>query len=117
VIGMLNADAGEASVLDRDSVNLAADLLDIASNAIGRRIGPYRITSLLGEGGMGVVYLAQRDDLGIQAAVKVLRDAWVSPSRRERFAAEQRTLAHLNHPAIARMYDAGTPTMARRGSS
>ena len=108
VMGMLVADEREASVLDRDSVNLAADLFDDSSTAIGRRVGPYRITSLLGEGGMGVVYLAQRDDLGTQAAVKILRDAWVSPSRRERFATEQRTLAHLNHPAIARMYDAGT---------
>ncbi len=108
VLGMLNADAEESSVLDRDSINLAADLLDVSSSAIGRRIGPYRITSLLGEGGMGVVYLAERADLGTQAAVKVLRDAWVSPSRRERFAAEQRTLAQLNHPAIARMFDAGT---------
>ena len=107
-MAMLEADSAESSVLDRDTVTIAGDLLDVSSGAIGRSIGPYRITSLLGEGGMGVVYLAQRDDLGTQAAVKVLRDAWVSPSRRERFAAEQRTLAHLNHPAIARMYDAGT---------
>jgi serine/threonine-protein kinase len=49
-----------------------------------------------------------RDDLGTHAAVKVLRDAWVSPSRRERFATEQRTLAQLNHPAIAHLHDAGT---------
>ena len=108
VIAMLEADAQEGTVLDRDSLTLANDLLDSGSNAVGRRVGPYRITSLLGEGGMGVVYLAVRDDLGTHAAVKVLRDAWVSPSRRERFAAEQRTLAQLNHPAIAHLYDAGT---------
>ena len=108
VMNMLSADADEASVLDRGSGDLAANLFDTSTSAIGRRIGPYRITSLLGEGGMGVVYLARRDDLDTEAAVKVLRDAWVSPSRRERFAAEQRLLAHLNHPAIARMYDAGT---------
>jgi serine/threonine-protein kinase len=108
VIAMLEADAGESSMLDQGTVSLASDLFGVSSGAIGRRIGPYRITRLLGEGGMGVVYLAQRDDFGTQAAVKVLRDAWVSPSRRERFAAEQRTLAQLNHPAIARMYDAGT---------
>ena len=70
--------------------------------------GPYRITSMLGEGGMGVVYLAERADLGSQAAIKILRDAWLSPARRERFAAEQRTLAQLNHPSIARLYDADT---------
>src|SRR5690606_38698363 len=62
---------------------------------------------LIGEGGMGVVYLAEREDLGTSAALKILRDAWLSPARRERFLSEQRTLAQLNHPAIARLYDAG----------
>jgi serine/threonine-protein kinase len=108
VMDMLIADERSSSVLDRESVNLANELFDESGSAIGRRIGPYRIVRLLGEGGMGVVYLAERDDLGTQAAVKVLRDAWVSPSRRDRFAAEQRLLAHLNHPSIARLFDAGT---------
>jgi serine/threonine-protein kinase len=57
---------------------------------------------------MGVVYLAVREDLGSHVAIKFLRDAWLSPARRERFAAEQRTLAQLNHPSIARLYDADT---------
>ena len=57
---------------------------------------------------MGVVYRAERTDLGTVAAIKVLRDAWLSPERRERFASEQRLLAHLNHPSIARLYDADT---------
>jgi serine/threonine protein kinase len=57
---------------------------------------------------MGVVYLAERPDLGSRVAIKVLRDAWLSPARRNRFAAEQRTLAQLNHPGIARLYDADT---------
>src|ERR1019366_758605 len=59
-------------------------------------------------GGLGVVYLAQRDDLGSLVAIKILRDAWLSPARRERFLSEQRTLAQLNHPSIARLYDADT---------
>jgi serine/threonine-protein kinase len=46
-------------------------------------------------------------DLGTKAAIKILRDAWLSPSRRRRFATEQRTLAALNHPGIARLFDAG----------
>src|SRR5439155_488277 len=70
--------------------------------------GPYRLKEALGQGGMGVVYLAEREDLGSVAAIKILRDAWLSPDRQERFASEQRTLAQLNHPAIARLYDADT---------
>jgi serine/threonine protein kinase len=57
---------------------------------------------------MAVVYLAERADLGSLAAIKVLRDAWMSPARRERFDLEQRTLAQLSHPDIARLYDADT---------
>ena len=57
---------------------------------------------------MGVVYLAERKDLKNLVAMKLLRDAWLSPARSERFAAEQRTLAQLNHPSIARLYDADT---------
>jgi len=70
--------------------------------------GPYRLTSVLGEGGMGVVYKAERADLGSTAAIKILRDAWLSPTRRQRFVAEQRTLARLRHPSIATLYDANT---------
>src|SRR6185295_16563189 len=72
------------------------------------RFGAYRVERLLGEGGMAVVYLGAREDLGSRVAIKVLPDAWLSPSRRERFATEQRTLAHLEHPSIARLYDADT---------
>ncbi len=50
----------------------------------------------------------EREDLGSVAAIKVLRDAWMSPARRYRFAQEQRTLAQLTHPFIARLYDADT---------
>ena len=63
-------------------------------------IGPYRVLKMLGEGGMGVVYLGKRDDLASVAAIKLLRDGWISPARRERFANEQRTLAQLTHPGI-----------------
>jgi serine/threonine-protein kinase len=107
---LLAADAYGEVMLDRHLGMVADNLLsnpDSGNTLPSERFGPYRITGLLGEGGLGVVYAARRDDLDSVAAIKVLRDAWLSPSRRERFAAEQRVLAQLNHPAIARLYDAG----------
>ena len=109
-LALLAADARGNPLLDRglagavDRVFSRADEQPLPAD----RFGQYRVTRVLGEGGMGVVYLAQRDDLGTLAAVKILRDAWLSPARRERFASEQRTLAQLNHPLIARLYDADT---------
>jgi eukaryotic-like serine/threonine-protein kinase len=116
VKALLAEDARGASLLDRDLAHIADEMLDeaVPSALASKEFGPYRIKKVLGEGGMGVVYLAEREDLGSLVAIKLLRDAWLSPARRERFAAEQRTLAQLNHPSIARLYDAdsladGTP--------
>src|ERR1700675_2835641 len=110
VLAMLDQDANGHSLLDRNIADIAQETLAnaIPASLILKEFGPYRIMKLLGEGGMGVVYLAERKDLGTQVAIKVLRDAWLSPARRERFASEQRTLAQLNHPLIARLYDADT---------
>ncbi|HEV8497747.1 MAG TPA: serine/threonine-protein kinase, partial [Gemmatimonadaceae bacterium] len=108
-LALLAEDARGESMLDRGVAVAADELLGrTAFSPSSARFGPYRITRVLGEGGMGVVYLGTRDDLGTVAAVKILRDAWLSPARRERFASEQRTLAQLNHPLIARLYDADT---------
>src|SRR5436189_2427617 len=110
VLGLLEEDARGDSLLDRDAADVAGQVLDAAIPPafLNQDFGPYRIRNVLGQGGMGVVYLAEREDLGSVAAIKILRDAWLSPERRERFASEQRTLAQLNHPAIARLYDAST---------
>jgi serine/threonine-protein kinase len=108
VLALLEEDGRGTSLLDRDVAHLAHQLLDEGGSPPFTEFGPYRILRVLGEGGMGVVYLAERGDLGSLAAIKILRDAWLSPARRERFASEQRTLAQLNHPSIARLYDADT---------
>jgi tetratricopeptide (TPR) repeat protein len=108
LLRLLESDA-KASPLDASLGEAAGGLLDAADHpTVPGRFGVWRVLSTIGEGGMGIVYLAQRDDLGQQAAIKVLRDAWVSPARRERFVAEQRALGRLTHPAIAHLYDAGT---------
>ena len=110
VLALLEEDARGASLLDRDLAHVAHQVLDreVPDSLPFKEFGPYRIKEALGEGGMGVVYLAERIDLGSLVAIKLLRDAWLSPARRERFASEQRTLAQLNHPSIARLYDADT---------
>ena len=116
ILAMLEEDDRSASLLDRGMGDVAHSVLDSGDSTAGgpKEFGPYVTKRVLGEGGMGIVYLGERKDLGSQVAVKVLRDAWLSPARRERFASEQRTLAQLNHPSIARLYDAdslpdGTP--------
>jgi eukaryotic-like serine/threonine-protein kinase len=108
VIALLEEDAMGTPFFDRTPAELAHQALDprFASSHF-EELGPYQVMELLGEGGMGVVYLARRQDLGSLVAIKLLRDAWLSPGRRDRFAGEQRTLAQLNHPGIARLYDAG----------
>lgn len=114
VMAMLLHDSAANSLLDGNLADVAHRTLSSPEPVRAKQFGPYRVIRLLGEGGMGVVYLAEREDLQNQVAIKVLRDAWISPARRERFAFEQRTLAQLNHPSIARLYDAavlpdGTP--------
>ncbi len=115
VLELLAEERRTASPLDAGVASFAHRLLE--ETPPYDRFGPYRIRSVLGRGGMGVVYLAERSDLGSLAAIKILRDAGLSPARRERFALEQRTLAQLGHPAIARILDAdvlpdGTPWFA-----
>ncbi len=75
----------------------------------GLLLGPWRLTQMLGAGGMGDVWLAQRSDGAYsgQAAVKVLRRGMDSARVLARFALEQQALARLQHPHIAHLIDAG----------
>ncbi|MBS1805862.1 MAG: serine/threonine protein kinase [Acidobacteria bacterium] len=108
VLVLLKEDA-QPSLLDKGIAQVAGEVLhNTQSPTHAGDFGSYRIIRVVGEGGMGIVYLAERKEVGGLVAIKVLRDAWLSPSRRERFAAEQHVLAQLNHPSIARLYDADT---------
>lgn len=74
------------------------------------RIGPYRIIGLLGEGGMGRVYLAHESHPPRQVALKVVRG--ISGNSLARFRREVELLAQLEHPGIARLYAAGEDRIA-----
>ena len=123
--------------LERDDPDLAADLRDLLEpaetrvarilagagdladqlaalpeadrSAIGRRFGPYCVRSLLGRGGMGSVWLAERVDglFARRVALKLVHPALMSFGLAERLSRERAILASLDHPNIARLYDAG----------
>lgn len=73
-----------------------------------QRIGPFRILEVLGEGGMGRVYLAEQDEPARRVALKVLRTAALGGEALARFRRESELLAELEHPNIARLYASGT---------
>ena len=77
-------------------------------------VGPYRLLRELGTGGMGTVWLAERSDgaLKRQVAVKMPLYGW-APGVAERLAQEREALAALEHPNIARLYDAGVTSIGR----
>ena len=82
---------------------------EAAENAIGCRIGPYRLLEHIGSGGMGAVYRAERDDGQFQkrVAVKLIRPGVSRADALERFRSERQILADLEHAAIARLLDGG----------
>jgi serine/threonine protein kinase len=95
------------SVFDRNALHVAGNLL--SALRIEPHIGPYRVLRELGRGGMGVVYLAERDDgqYRRRVAVKVLRHGPDPDELHRRFLAERQILASLNHPNIAQLLDGG----------
>jgi serine/threonine protein kinase len=111
------AEALELAVLD-DQPRTGSILSQGIADAVGRLIdaparlppdlGAYHFLDVVGEGGMGTVFRAERTDTKGVVAVKVLRDALLSPARRYRFQKEQQLLAQLHHASIAQIYDAGT---------
>ena len=73
------------------------------------RIGPFKILEVLGEGGMGIVYLAeQREPVRRRVALKVIKPGMDSKAVIARFEAERQALAMMDHPNIAKIFDAGT---------
>ena len=87
---------------------------DLFAEIVDGRIGRYRLLKMLGEGGMGIVYLAEQEEpIKRQVALKVIKPGMDSARVIARFEAERQALALLDHPNIAHVYDAGTTEAGR----
>src|SRR5579864_6897159 len=83
--------------------------IGIGAVRLGQALGNYRIISRLGEGGMGQVWLAEQTaPLQRQVALKLIRVGIYDDAVLQRFESEQKSLASMNHPCIAKVFDAGT---------
>lgn len=109
---MLAADGETQEPLLRITARASASLFGNPPDSegiLGKQIGAWRITSVLGYGGMGAVYEVQRADSAYtqRAALKLIRAVADSPAARERFLRERQMLAQLRHPHIATLLDGG----------
>ena len=109
VASLLGYDSVSGGSLARSVSTVAAKALQAPGRPASNKCGPYELVRLLGAGGMGAVYLAERRDGEIQqrVAIKLLRSDADRPTWRERFLRERQLLAYLNHPFIAHLLDAG----------
>lgn len=117
-LAMLHADlaaTAHATRMVNQAPHLLCGLVEEADTRqtdawIGRQLGPWRIQRVIGRGGMGLVYLAERDDgeFRQQAALKLLRSGADTDQALPRFMAERQILAELEHPHIARLLDGGS---------
>ena len=112
---LLAAEARETSFLDRRALH-PADAgeppgADVSVKKLSTRtVGPYRLLRQIGQGGMGTVYLAVRDDKAFnrRVVIKVARQGLGSEDLQRRLEIERQILASLDHPNIAKIYDGGT---------
>jgi WD40 repeat protein/tRNA A-37 threonylcarbamoyl transferase component Bud32 len=109
VESLLRAYDQNSAFLEPPGPDSGVELPHADRELVGRRFGPYRVLSQLGEGGMGTVWLAERVD-GLftrRVALKLLHPALMGRVMTERVAREREILASLNHPNIAQLFDAG----------
>ncbi len=97
------------NLIEKNSIDLASKIASDDYNASGKHFGNYRIIREIGRGGMGTVFLAERDDgeFTKQVALKIVRQSIADAEIIARFKRERQILASLNHPNIAALYDGG----------
>ena len=78
-----------------------------SASLAGKRFGGYRLVRIIGEGGMGVVFEAEQEQLRRTVALKVIKPGFANAELLRRFERESQVLARLQHPGIAQIYEAG----------
>jgi serine/threonine protein kinase/Tfp pilus assembly protein PilF len=92
----------------RETVAIGAAVSSGSVRALPDFVGAYRILRLLGQGGMGAVYLAEQHSPHRVVALKVIKPGLATDELLRRFAQEANALGRLQHPGIAQIYEAGT---------
>ncbi|MGB8534807.1 MAG: tetratricopeptide repeat protein [Acidobacteriaceae bacterium] len=115
VLKMLRADSTGVSLLDRGLPDIACQMLGTAMDSIpSREFGPYRLMEVLGEGGMGEVWLAeQMQPVRRRVAIKLIKVGMDTREVVARFESERQALALMDHPAIAKVFEAGSTSGGR----
>ena len=112
--GQAAVNAPELDVQTAAALRAAAAETDFTDEQIGSRVGRYQLLQKIGEGGCGVVYLAeQQEPVRRQVALKVIKLGMDTKSVIARFEAERQALALMDHPNIARVLDAGATDTGR----
>ena len=109
VRSLLAAAEEPQNLIEDHAIDLAAKISGSTNNQTEQHFGNYRIVREIGSGGMGTVFLAERDDgeFSMQVALKIVRQSVADREIIERFKRERQILAGLNHPNIAALHDGG----------
>ena len=119
---LLKAHAAEGSMRDECSREMDETSRNVPiSEHLGTAIGPYKLLQPIGDGGMGTVYMAeQTQPVRRTVALKLIKAGMDSRQVLARFGAERQALALMDHPNIAKVFDAGTtdagPPLLRHGA-
>jgi serine/threonine protein kinase len=100
-------------LIPKNDLNDTADS-GLSTDAIGTRIGPYKLLEVIGEGGMGTVFVAEQTaPVARRVALKVIKPGMDTKEVVARFEAERQALALMEHSNIARVFDAGSTDTGR----
>jgi serine/threonine protein kinase len=111
---MLAAQADAASFLEVPAHQAQATVERVIKEGPGTQIGPYKLLQEIGEGGFGIVYMAEQiEPVRRKVALKIIRPGMDSREVVARFEAERQALAIMDHPNVAKVLDAGTTDSGR----